>query len=74
MAGRRALELSQVDTFVKWLHQHDVQMEGVSVRPSATGGAGLWAEKDIEKGQLMLAVPRHLIITTRTSEQTEIGR
>jgi histone-lysine N-methyltransferase SETD3 len=63
-----------VPDLVAWLQAHGALMDGVSVQQFDGYGLGLLAEQDFEEGDLMLAVPRKLMLSVETARFSELGK
>lgn len=56
-----------------WLENNSAEVRGVGIQEFPDHGLGLVALKDISEGDLMIAVPRKLMITSETIQSSKLG-
>lgn len=59
--------------FVDWLHTNGVDTSGVAIADFGTRGYGLKAERDLTANELLLSIPRKLMMTTQTAKTSILG-
>ncbi|KAF4519501.1 hypothetical protein B566_EDAN010686, partial [Ephemera danica] len=64
---------SSIPDLIAWLQHHGAHMDGISVQHFEGYDLGLLAEQDFEEGDLMIAVPRNLMLSVETARFSELG-
>lgn len=64
---------SHFEQFMSWMQQNGAEVNGVKIAQFPGFEYGLQAEKDFEEGDLMIAVPRKLMLTTETVKDSVLG-
>ncbi|XP_067011373.2 actin-histidine N-methyltransferase [Anabrus simplex] len=64
---------SHLEQFMSWMRQHGAEINGIKIGQFPAYEYGLQAEKDLEEGELMIAVPRKLMLTTETIADSVLG-
>ncbi|KAI8479978.1 Histone-lysine N-methyltransferase setd3 [Branchiostoma belcheri] len=59
--------------FLKWLEDHGVKTDAVTIEQFEVGGFGLKAVKDIKAEELFITIPRKLMLTTETARESSLG-
>lgn len=63
----------EVDTITDWMSKNGAVIDGVEIGEFDGYGFGLKAAKDIKEGDLLICVPRKLMLTTEFARTSELG-
>ncbi|ELU11224.1 hypothetical protein CAPTEDRAFT_181634 [Capitella teleta] len=61
------------DGFMGWLKSNSVDAEAVEIQHFDVGGYGIKATRDFKEGELFLAIPRSVMMTTDTAKNSALG-
>ncbi|XP_054264332.1 actin-histidine N-methyltransferase-like [Macrosteles quadrilineatus] len=56
-----------------WLENHDAEVQGVGITEFPGHGLGLVALRDVSEGEVIVAVPRKLMITAESVQASKLG-
>lgn len=59
--------------FDSWLESNGAQFEGLKLAELSDYGCGLVATKDIESGEMILKIPRKLMMTVEDAESSHLS-
>lgn len=60
--------------FFSWLEENGAEINGVGVAQFPNYGYGLQAKRDLAEGEMMIAVPRRVMITHENIESSLLGK
>lgn len=61
------------EEFTTWMKANGAEINGVKIRWFEGYGHGIEAEKDFAQGDLLIAVPRKVMLTTENIENSLLG-
>ncbi|KAJ8720285.1 hypothetical protein PYW07_012328 [Mythimna separata] len=64
---------SNIDKYVKWLNQNEVQLDGIEISEFKGYEMGLKAIKEFKEGSLILTVPTKVMMTEKNAKESELG-
>ncbi|XP_059484830.1 actin-histidine N-methyltransferase [Neocloeon triangulifer] len=62
-----------IPKFLEWLEKNEASFPGVSISSFDGFELGLKAEKDFEEGDLLMAIPRKIMLTLENARISELG-
>ncbi|BET00936.1 Rubisco LSMT substrate-Hypothetical protein [Nesidiocoris tenuis] len=62
-----------IGEMTKWMLDNGAQIEGVEIREMDNFDYGISAMKDFAEGDLIISVPRKLMMSTESAEKSELG-
>jgi hypothetical protein len=64
---------TRIEEFIKWMKENGAEIEGIKIAQFEGYGYGIKAEKNFSHGDLLIAVPRKLMLTTENVEDSLLG-
>ncbi|KAG6450200.1 hypothetical protein O3G_MSEX006446 [Manduca sexta] len=64
---------ANIDKYLKWLNENEVQFEGIDIAEFEGYGLGLKATKTFPEGSLILTVPSKVMMTENNAKESELG-
>lgn len=65
---------SGVEDFSSWLQDNGVEYDGLKIAEYPGLDFGIEAEKDFKEGDLMIAVPRRVMLTVENIHQSPLSK
>ncbi len=67
-------EILRTNSMIQWMHQGGSKFDKIKLRYYAADYRGVHASKNISRGESIIFVPRHQIITLETAKTSPIGK
>jgi protein-histidine N-methyltransferase len=62
-----------IPKFLEWLKEHGAEFDGVEISTFESYGLGLRADRNFEEGNMLMAIPRKIMLTLENARVSELG-
>jgi len=66
--------INAIPKFLEWLQENGSEFEGIDVSTFDGLDLGLSAKKSFEEGDLLMAIPRKIMLTLENARVSELGK
>ncbi|RXG53413.1 Hexosaminidase D [Armadillidium vulgare] len=63
----------QAESFLQWLKENDAEVDGVEIYSFEQEGLGLKTTKALQEGDLVLSIPKKLVMSEETARKSYLG-